>query len=41
MGVIKDICDRVAVIEEGRIIEQGSVLDIFARPKTALTKKIY
>ncbi|ADQ15452.1 methionine ABC transporter ATP-binding protein [Halanaerobium hydrogeniformans] len=39
MGVIKDICDRVAVIEEGRIIEKGSVLDIFARPKTDLTKK--
>ncbi len=39
MGVIKDICDRVAVLEEGQIIEKGSVLDIFAKPKKPLTKK--
>ncbi len=38
MHVIRKICDRVAVMEEGRIIEEGSVLDIFTSPKTRTTK---
>jgi D-methionine transport system ATP-binding protein len=38
MQVIKEICDRVAVIENGLIIEEGSVLDLFVRPQTATTK---
>lgn len=39
MGVIKDICDRVAVLEAGQIIEEGSIIDIFSKPQKALTKK--
>jgi D-methionine transport system ATP-binding protein len=39
MAVIKDIASRVAVIEKGRIIEEGATLDIFASPKEALTRK--
>ena len=35
MQVIKEIADQVAVIERGRIIEEGSVYDVFARPRTA------
>jgi D-methionine transport system ATP-binding protein len=38
MEVIKDICNRVAVMEEGRVIEFGNVFDIFARPKTVTTR---
>ncbi|AMA72838.1 MULTISPECIES: methionine ABC transporter ATP-binding protein [Aneurinibacillus] len=38
MHVVKKICDRVAVMEEGKIVEMGSVLDIFSRPQTATTK---
>lgn len=38
MEVIKKICDRVAVMEKGEVIEQGSVLDIFSRPKRQATK---
>ncbi|REJ27343.1 methionine ABC transporter ATP-binding protein [Caldibacillus debilis] len=38
MHVIRKICDRVAVMEEGRIIEEGSVLDIFTSPKNRTTK---
>ena len=38
MGVIKEICDRVAVMKTGRIVEEGSILEIFAHPKDALTK---
>ncbi len=38
MQVIKEICDRVAVIEDGAIIEQGAVIDLFVRPRTATTR---
>ncbi len=39
MQVIKDICDKVAVISGGVIAEQGSVLDVFTKPKEHLTKE--
>lgn len=38
MHVVKKICDRVAVMEEGNIVEMGSVLEIFSSPKTKTTK---
>lgn len=38
MNVIKDICDKVAVIEGGKIVEQGSVIDVFTEPKQPITK---
>ncbi|WP_222538302.1 methionine ABC transporter ATP-binding protein MetN [Pedobacter polysacchareus] len=38
MEVVKDICDEVAVISEGRLIEQGAVSEIFSHPKTELAK---
>ncbi|PLR73750.1 methionine ABC transporter ATP-binding protein [Bacillus sp. UMB0728] len=34
MTVIREICDRVAVIEAGKIIEEGSVFNVFSAPKT-------
>lgn len=34
MAVIREICDRVAVIEEGIIIEEGTVFEVFSAPKT-------
>lgn len=39
MEVIKEIADRVAVIEHGQIIEQGSVVDLFTNPQTPTSKK--
>ena len=39
MNVIKEICDRVAVIEGGTIIEEGPVVDVFTEPKQATTKE--
>ncbi|RXT15208.1 methionine ABC transporter ATP-binding protein [Ammoniphilus sp. CFH 90114] len=38
MHVIKKICDHVAVMENGQVVEQGSVLEIFSQPKTQTTK---
>ena len=39
MAVIKTIADRVAVMENGRIAEEGSVYDVFSDPKAEITKK--
>ena len=39
MQVIKDICDKVAVMKEGRVVETGEVFDIFANPKEQITKE--
>ena len=39
MEVIKEICDRVAVIEGGKVKEEGNVLDIFSNPKSDVTKQ--
>ncbi len=39
MQVVKDICDKVAVIDQGVIAEQGSVIDIFTNPQQPITKE--
>ena len=39
MQVVKDICDKVAVIDKGVIAEQGSVIDIFTNPQQPITKE--
>lgn len=39
MAVIKSICQKVAVMENGEIVEEGDVYDIFANPKAPITKK--
>lgn len=39
MGVIREICDKVAVLEAGKVIEQGSVFDIFSNPQQPTTKR--
>jgi D-methionine transport system ATP-binding protein len=39
MHVIRSICDRVAVIDGGRIVEQGEVLDVFLRPQHPTTRQ--
>ncbi|HBM80088.1 MAG TPA: methionine ABC transporter ATP-binding protein, partial [Clostridiaceae bacterium] len=39
MGVIKKLCDRVAVIENSVIVEQGTVLDLFTNPKAQTSKR--
>lgn len=39
MHVIRKICDQVAVMEAGNIVEQGRVIDVFSQPKEPVTKK--
>lgn len=39
MQVIQTICHKVAVMEKGKIIEQGSVSEIFTQPKQSLTQE--
>ncbi|WP_236571659.1 methionine ABC transporter ATP-binding protein [Rhodovarius lipocyclicus] len=39
MAVVKAICDRVAVMEAGRVIEQGRVFDVFTQPSQPTTRR--
>lgn len=39
MDVVKDICDEVAVISDGKLIEQAAVSEMFSHPKTDLAKE--
>jgi peptide/nickel transport system ATP-binding protein len=40
MGVVADLADRVVVMHQGRVVEQGSVGEIFATPKEDYTKQL-
>ncbi|TDG00106.1 methionine ABC transporter ATP-binding protein [Paenibacillus piri] len=39
MDVVKDLCQHVAIMNNGRVIEEGAVYDIFANPEQPLTKE--
>jgi D-methionine transport system ATP-binding protein len=39
MSVIKLICQRVAVMEKGAVVEEGEVYEVFSHPKQNITKK--
>ncbi|MEK5503140.1 methionine ABC transporter ATP-binding protein MetN [Bacillus sp. FSL M8-0168] len=39
MHVIRKICHRVAVMENGRVVEEGDVLNVFRKPKEDITKR--
>ncbi|MGT2729009.1 methionine ABC transporter ATP-binding protein [Streptococcus phocae subsp. salmonis] len=39
MQIVKDVCNRVAVMQNGVLIEEGSVLEMFFNPKEGLTKE--
>ncbi len=38
MDVIKTICNKVAVMEAGRVVENGDVMEVFTKPVSALAK---
>lgn len=39
MEVVKDLCNKCAVMQNGKIVEQGSTLSIFANPRDPLTRE--
>ncbi|HEY9738245.1 MAG TPA: NIL domain-containing protein, partial [Trichocoleus sp.] len=41
MGVVKHICDRVAILERGRVVERGSVVDLAAQPNSRLAQSFF
>lgn len=41
MEVIKEICNKVAVIVDGNIVETGSTYDVVTQPKNAVTKRFF
>jgi ABC-type metal ion transport system, ATPase component len=38
MEVVRDACSRVAVLDAGRVVEEGLVSDVFAKPQSDVTK---
>ena len=39
MDVVRRVCNRVAVLDAGQIVERGSVIDVFLHPQHATTKR--
>jgi ABC-type oligopeptide transport system ATPase subunit len=40
LNLVYYLCDRIAVMDEGRIVEQGDAEEVYGRPKDAYTKKL-
>ncbi|WP_160105393.1 methionine ABC transporter ATP-binding protein [Pseudomonas izuensis] len=40
MAVIREICDRVVVLERGRVVEQGPVWEVFGNPQHEVSKTL-
>lgn len=38
MEVIKEICDRVAVMQKGVVVEKGDIVEVFSAPQAPITK---
>jgi len=39
MEVVRDACSLVAVLDEGRVVEEGTVTDIFSNPRASITRE--
>lgn len=38
MAVVKEVCDHVAVMENGRLVEEGDIVSVFTNPEKEVTK---
>lgn len=41
MRVVEEICGKVAILDESRVVESGIVKEIFARPKSSAAKRLF
>lgn len=41
MGVVREICDDLFVMDQGRIIEEGPFSDVYLNPKHSVTKRLF
>lgn len=40
MAVVREICNRVGIIGQGRLVETGNVIDVFSHPQSAQAKEL-
>ena len=40
MSVVEDVCNKVAILDNGKVVEQGLVTEIFSNPKSQAAKKL-
>lgn len=40
MSVVEDICQKVAIIDKGHLVETGAVSDVFTRPTTEVARRL-
>jgi peptide/nickel transport system ATP-binding protein len=40
LAVVRTICDRVCVLKDGRVVEQGDVAQVLERPREAYTREL-
>lgn len=40
MSVVEEICSHVAILDEGRVVEEGLVSEVFSRPKSRTAKRL-
>ncbi len=40
MSVVQEICNRVAILENGEVVEEGAVSEVFSRPKASATRSL-
>ena len=40
MSVVQEICNRVAILENGEVVEEGDVSEVFSSPKAAATRSL-
>ena len=40
LAVVKNVCDRVCVMERGRFVDEGRSEEVFANPKSEYTKRL-